>query len=146
MRLRDCYGQGGANCISCYEWFPFEKLYAGHYRPTTHKSTRFNEYNVHAQCHRCNRYLHANLTGYFRGLERKIGREKLDELDAIPKDKKWTVEELKEIQQYYKDKIRELESGIPPAPLRDGLDMQSMFDGLPTPGDSLRNIFEADNS
>jgi Bacteriophage Lambda NinG protein. len=111
VRLRDCAGTGGGNCISCGEWFPFEKLDAGHYRPTTHSSTRFREDNVHIQCHKCNRFLHGNLSGYFRGLEEKIGRKALDELDSVPRDYKWTRDELEELSKYYGDKIKQLERG-----------------------------------
>lgn len=69
------------------------------------------EDNIHFQCRRCNRYLHANLTGYFRGLEAKIGREALDHLDSIPKDHKWTRDELEELKVMYKEKIKKLEAG-----------------------------------
>lgn len=110
-RLRDCNGNDGANCISCDLWFPYDKLDGGHYRPTTHSATRFREDNIWAQCHKCNRFLHGNLTGYFRGLERKIGREALDALDAVPRDYAWTRDELKELNKYYAEKIKLLESG-----------------------------------
>lgn len=107
-RLRDCDGTGGANCISCGLWFEYDMLDGGHYIPTTTSSTRFNEDNIHAQCHRCNRFLHGNLRGYFRGLEAKLGRERLDDLEASATSRKWTRDELAELKEYYTKKIKEI--------------------------------------
>lgn len=106
VRRRDCFGSGGAGCISCGLWFSYDELDAGHFIPTTVSSTRFDERNVHAQCRRCNRFLHGNIRGYFRGLEKKLGRDVLDDLEAIAGPKKWTREELNEIKQYYREKIK----------------------------------------
>ena len=113
-RLRDCFGSGGAACISCQKWFEYEELDGGHYIPTTTSSTRFSEDNIHAQCHRCNRFLHGNLGGYFRGLEAKIGRERLDALEASATTRKWSRPELEEIKLYYKKKIADIQKGIAP--------------------------------
>jgi hypothetical protein len=113
-RLRDCGGSDGAGCISCGKWFPYPELDGGHYIPTTVSSTRFDERNINAQCHRCNRFLHANLRGYFRGLEKKLGRDGLDDLEASAGPKKWTREELENIKIEYKAKIKDAENGIFP--------------------------------
>ena len=125
-RLRDCFGSDGAFCISCGIWFPLEGLDGGHYRPTTHSATRFREDNIWAQCHKCNRFLHGNLTGYFRGLEAKIGRPALDRLDAIPRDHTWTRDELEELKVYYKEKINAIERGEDPTS-DTGLGLSDMF-------------------
>lgn len=56
---------------------------AGH-----HNALRFNEDNVHLSCHRCNYFLHGNLSEYRIRLEKRIGKERLkalDELAAISK-------------------------------------------------------------
>jgi len=111
-RLRDCRGTGGASCISCGKWFPFAELDGGHYIPTTVSSTRFDPDNIHAQCHRCNRFLHANLRGYFRGLEAKLGRSRLDAMEASAGPKKWTRPELLEIKASYTEKIKKLQSDV----------------------------------
>jgi len=113
-RLRDCFGDDGAACISCGEWFPFERLDGGHYIPTTTSSTRFDERNIHAQCHRCNRFLHGNLRLYFRGLEKKLGRDGLDDLESIAGPRKWDRSELNRIKDDYKKKIKAIEAGNPP--------------------------------
>lgn len=107
-RERDCFGNDGAGCISCGKWFSFEDLDGGHYIPTTTSSTRFDERNINAQCHRCNRFLHGNLRGYFRGLEAKLGRNGLDDLEAGAGPKKWTRQELEDLKVYYKQKLKDL--------------------------------------
>ena len=120
-RERDCFGDTGAACISCGKWFPFEELDGGHYIPATatHAALRFDERNINAQCHRCNRFLHANLRGYFRGLEKKLGRDGLDDLEAADGPKKWTKEEIDELKLYYKRKLADLRAGIGPEPIND---------------------------
>lgn len=113
-RLRDTFGSSGTGCISCGKWFSFEDLDGGHFIPTTVSSTRFDETNIHAQCHRCNRFLHGNIRGYFRGLEKKLGRERLDDLEARATSHKWTQEELVKLREYYKEKIKAIERGEDP--------------------------------
>ncbi len=135
-RLRDCDGNGGAACISCGKWFSYEQLDGGHYIPTTVSSTRFDERNIHAQCHRCNRFLHANLRGYFRGLEKKLGRSGLDDLEAIAGPKKWTREELTELKEYYNGKIKALQAGKTPGTESDPrLEVLEMFEDMGTTGE-----------
>jgi hypothetical protein len=105
----------------------FEELDGGHYIPTTVSSTRFDERNINAQCHRCNRFLHANLRGYFRGLEAKLGRSGLDDLEALAAPTKWTRQELNAIRDYYKSS-NSTTSDPELLPSTNGpVDMQSMF-------------------
>lgn len=125
-RLRDCYGNDGTGCISCGQWFGYDMLDGGHYIPTTTSSTRFNEININAQCHRCNRFLHGNLRGYFRGMEAKYGRDRLDDLEASATSRKWTRPELLELKEYYNDKIRNIERGLEPEN-SGGLSVSDMF-------------------
>ena len=120
-RERDCFGDTSTACISCGKWFPFEELDGGHYVPATatHSALRFDERNINAQCHKCNRFLHANLRGYFRGLEKKLGRDGLDDLEAADGPKKWTKEEIDELKLYYKRKLADLRASIPPTTVAD---------------------------
>lgn len=113
-RLRDCFGSTGTHCISCGQWKSFEDLDGGHYIPTTSSATRFDERNINAQCHRCNRFLHGNLRGYFRGMEKKYGRKFLDDLESREGTYKWKRDELNELKEYYKDKIKAIERGEDP--------------------------------
>ena len=103
IRLRDA----GKNCISCNK--PALKENAGHYyNANNHWNVRFNELNVHLQCEYCNTFLSGNLIEYRNNLINKIGLEQLILLEAeANKTRKFTVNELKEIINTYKEKIKQ---------------------------------------
>jgi len=105
VRLRD----QGLPCISCN--LPPKKKNAGHfYSQGGHSNVRFDEDNCHLQCEACNTFLSGNLLNYQIGIQKKIGAQKLLELqERAHITKKWTIDELKEIIQTYKSKIKELE-------------------------------------
>jgi hypothetical protein len=98
----------GQLCISCDQ--KAKKENAGHYFSAGgHSNLRFNEDNVHLQCEKCNQFLSGNLLNYQIGIEKRIGGEKLFNLHELAhKEKKWTIEELKEINNTYKEKLKEL--------------------------------------
>ena len=98
-------------CISCGSGQPEQ---AGHFYSAGHYTAlRFNEDNTHGQCVRCNYFLSGNLNNYRIRLEKKIGIDRLiqlDELAAISKRslKKWDRFELIEVIENYKAKSLEL--------------------------------------
>jgi len=103
IRLRDA----GNLCISCQKK-PLKEN-AGHfYNANNHWNVRFDERNVHLQCEHCNTYLSGNLIEYRKQLINKIGIEQLTllELEAN-KTRKFTIDELKEIINKYKLKIKQ---------------------------------------
>lgn len=104
IRERD----NGQLCISC-NTIP-KKKNAGHYFSSGgHSNVRFDEDNVHLQCEHCNTYLSGNLLNYQIGIEKRIGTERLIELQAKAHlEKRWTVDELKEIIKEYKTKLIQL--------------------------------------
>ena len=103
IRLRDA----GNVCISCGKK-PLKEN-AGHfYNANNHWSVRFNELNVHLQCEHCNTFLSGNLIEYRTNLINKIGLEQLTLLEAeAKKTRKFTIDELKEIINTYKKKIKQ---------------------------------------
>jgi len=105
VRLRD----SGLWCISCN--LPPKKKNAGHYFSSGgHSNVRFDEDNVHLQCEACNTFLSGNLLQYQIGIQKKIGAQKLLELqERAHVTKKWTIDELKEIIETYKKKVNELQ-------------------------------------
>lgn len=105
IRLRDM----GLLCISC-NTIP-KKKNAGHYFSSGgHSNVRFDEDNVHLQCEHCNTFLSGNLLNYQIGIEKRIGAEKLIELQGKAHiEKRWSVDELKEIIKEYKTKVRQLQ-------------------------------------
>ena len=103
IRLRDT----GLWCVSCN--LPPKKKNAGHYFSSGgHSNVRFDEDNVHLQCEACNTFLSGNLLQYQIGIQKKIGAQKLRELEERAHvTKKWTIDELKEIIKTYKAKVNE---------------------------------------
>lgn len=101
----------GLECISCGQ--KPKKENAGHYFSAGgHSNVRFNEDNVHLQCEKCNQFLSGNLLNYQIGIEKRIGGERLLQLHELAHvTKKWTIEELQEINTVYKEKIKKLKNG-----------------------------------
>tara|TARA_R110002012_G_scaffold38178_1_gene106606 strand:- start:4 stop:540 length:537 start_codon:yes stop_codon:yes gene_type:complete len=95
-------------CISCGRHHQGQ-YHAGHYRSVgSSPENRYNELNVHKQCSACNNHLSGNLIPYRVNLIDKIGLDAVELIENSSKAKKYTVEELKEIEQEYKRKLKEL--------------------------------------
>ena len=104
IRLRDT----GLNCISCGKPLKIGNVDAGHlWSAGGHSNIRFNEYNVNAQCSRpCNKDKSGDINNYRIQFVKRYNVEILNELDSIAHiEKKWTINELKEIVEIYKKKI-----------------------------------------
>jgi len=108
IRLRD-KGNEGNVCISCGK--PPKKENAGHYlNANNHYNVRFDERNVNLQCEHCNTFLSGNLINYRANLIKKIGEDELTKLEAEANEtRKFTIQELKEIIETYKKKVKEYE-------------------------------------
>ena len=92
-------------CISCSSPF-VDKFDAGHYRSTgAFPELRFNELNNNAQCVRCNQHLSGNLVDYRRRLIKKIGIKKVEWLEGPHEARRYTIDDLKQLQDMYKLKI-----------------------------------------
>jgi hypothetical protein len=102
IRIRD----ENEPCISC--GCRVVKGHASHYYSVgAHPSLRFDEYNVHKSCEKCNTHLHGNLIEYRKRLEKKIGKIKLLELDKRAREeRKYSIDEIKEMIKEYRSKIK----------------------------------------
>jgi hypothetical protein len=102
IRLRD----KGQPCISCQK--TPKKENAGHFWSSGgHSNVRFDEMNVHLQCEHCNSFLSGNLNEYRKHLKKRIGDDQFVLLEQRAYlEKKWSIEELKEIIATYKEKVR----------------------------------------
>lgn len=95
-------------CISCGRQLG-ESFHAGHFRSVGAAShLRFNELNVHGQCAKCNTYNGGNLLGYRKGLAERCGADLVDYLENYNAPARWTIEECKEVIEYYKAKMIEI--------------------------------------
>jgi hypothetical protein len=98
----------GLNCISCHKP-PLKKNCGHYYSQGGHSNVRFDEDNCHLQCEHCNTYLSGNLLNYQIGIEKRIGAQRLIELQGRAHlEKRWSVDELKELIKKYKEKYNQL--------------------------------------
>jgi len=95
-------------CISCNK--SDAKWDAGHYlKAEIYTKLIFNEDNVHKQCSYCNLQLAGNLIEYRKGLVKKIGINKVQELEDMAdssRSYKFTKDELITLAKNYKLKIK----------------------------------------
>jgi len=101
--------QADQPCISCGQSTGC-KVNAGHYLSVgAHPELRFTEDNVHLQCEKCNCFLSGNQVKYRARLIDKIGIERVEKLEGPQPKVKLTIEDLKNIKEEYRARVRELE-------------------------------------
>jgi hypothetical protein len=101
----------GQLCISCDQYINGVKHASHYFSSGGHSNIRFNENNVHLSCYKCNVQLSGNLLNYQIAIRDKIGGEELIKLHELAHiEKKWTIEELQEINTVYKEKLKELKN------------------------------------
>ena len=113
IRHRDSDGKPYFVCISCGESKPLSQMNAGHFYPvSTSSALRFSEDNVHGECVKCNAWKEDHLIGYARRLPAKIGEAAMQNLHSVATQEKmagrhkWTRQELIDIIEKYKTKLR----------------------------------------
>jgi len=105
IRKRD-YGKP---CICCGREYK-ESFHAGHYLESgNNPRIRYDEDNIHGQSDYCNTYQGGNSDDYKGNLIKKIGLEKVEMLESLKGGTmKRTAQDYKEIELYYKDKLKQL--------------------------------------
>lgn len=99
-------------CISCGTNQSIEWHGCHLYKSELYSGVRFDELNLARGCKKCNVFLSGNEVGYVKGFIERHGLIAFNELSdraTKTKNKKWTVPELKEIINYYKQKIKDNE-------------------------------------
>lgn len=106
IRERDKNNQ----CICCERKLG-SKFDAGHYLESgNNPKIRYDEDNIHAQSVYCNQYQGGNSDDYRGRLIDKIGLERVERLESMKGGTvKRTCEDYKEIEDYFKAKIKLLE-------------------------------------
>lgn len=106
-RLRDA----GMGCISCGTKIA-RQWHGGHlFKAEIFTGVILNEYNINIQCDTCNIELDGNFEGYKKGFIERYGQEKFNELETeanATRNKKWSYQELEDILEYYKKKIKNI--------------------------------------
>lgn len=81
----------------------------GHYRSVgSAPQLRYDERNAHAQRKQCNRWGAGRAVDYRIGLVERIGLAAVEALEQDNAPRKWTREELREIQDHCRTKLKEL--------------------------------------
>jgi hypothetical protein len=110
IRARDRLA--GYPCISSgrpLDWSG-NKVDAGHYRTRGAAShLRYHEDNCHAQTKQDNQWKAGNVVEYRIRLIERIGLERVQALEANNEVRKWTREDLIEVRDLYRKKLKELE-------------------------------------
>lgn len=106
IRIRDSNNR----CISCGS-NPVDivggNFDAGHYLSRgARPNLRFNTFNCHKQCVKCNRYLSGNIANYRINLIGRIGIERVERLENDHTTKKYTIEYLERIKTIFGKRAR----------------------------------------
>lgn len=99
----------GLPCICCGR--PLDVKYdSGHYLESgNNPRIRYNEDNIHSQSVYCNKYCGGNSDDYRGNLIKKIGLKGVERLEGMKGGTvKRTGKDLKEIEVYYKRKLKDL--------------------------------------
>lgn len=119
IRIKDArYASDGLfynECFSCGELCRINELDAGHYVSRRYEGVRWDDLNVHPQCHRCNRKppygLDGNLQMYALALVREYGEGVLEIIETRRKEgrlKKISTFEIEELAKEYRVKNRQI--------------------------------------
>lgn len=106
IRRRD-----GGRCYTCGASMGWKNCDSGHFIHGHNKLTFFEPDNIHAQCKRCNLWLHGNESIYTLRMLDQYGRERVDELFKISRNGK--VHTRKDILywiEFYETKLDELKN------------------------------------
>jgi hypothetical protein len=103
IKLRD----KGLPCICCNRALD-GKIDAGHYLESgNNPKIRYDEDNIHSQSVYCNQYQGGNSDDYRGNLIKKIGLKRVERLESMKGGSvKRTPQDYKEIEDYYKSKIK----------------------------------------
>jgi len=110
IRLRDrIKGSEYCKCATCPKSHHWKDMDAGHFISRRHKATKYNEKNVLAQCPYCNRFNQGKQYEMSFEVNRRFGTGTTDLLLAKSKQAyKLHSFEIKELGEYYRDKVKEM--------------------------------------
>lgn len=113
IRIRD----EGKECVSCgsplmgkSNYLTGSAIDASHYRSRGAAShLKFNVFNVHSACTRCNRQLSGNAVEYRIRLIERIGIERVERLESDNEPRRFDIPYLQRIKSIFTRKARALE-------------------------------------
>lgn len=113
IRMRDMYQEcisHPGKLISNSNYITGSAVDASHYRSRGAAShLRFNVFNVHAACTRCNRQLSGNAVEYRIRLIERIGLERVERLEGDNEPRKFDIDYLKRVKSIFTRRARHYE-------------------------------------
>jgi hypothetical protein len=95
-------------CISCGRT-KVRQWHAGHLKTRgAHPELAIHEWNVNKQCSQCNDHMSGNVEAHRQGIKERYGQERLDWLDGPHPAEHYTREDLINLRQFYRDKVKML--------------------------------------
>lgn len=102
-------------CISCQRHHTGQ-YHAGHYKSKgAYPELRYHaNFNISKQCSACNdgNKLSGNIHEYRKNLIKKIGIKNVEWLEGPHKAQNWSIDDIKEIKQYYREQLKLIRRGI----------------------------------
>jgi len=110
IRLRDSDSNGYCRCVTCTKILPWKEMDAGHFVSREKIVTRWDEFNVHAQCPWCNRFKAGNQYEHGKAIDRMHGNGAADILNARGKARGGKIDSfyLQTLIEEYKIKVKKL--------------------------------------
>ena len=111
IRLRDSDENGVCRCFTCGVIKHWTKGDCGHGIPRQHKATKFNEWNNHFQCKKCNGFEGGMREAYEKAMDKKYGPGTWTKMLVASKQTvHFSAVLLKNNIEYYTQKVQELKS------------------------------------
>ena len=114
VRRKDADEGGTVACVSCKTLAFWRDVDAGHFIKRQHRSTRWDERNVSAQCRRCNHFMGGRQDDFAESVIRNYGEGVFQELMQLKyQTKKHSRSEIEEMIEKYKALNAELDKQLP---------------------------------
>lgn len=105
--------KGILKCFTCGKLGIMQEMDAGHFIGREHKTTRYDERNVHPQCQWCNRFKEGQKDEYALKLQEKYGLTILSELNKLKHSfKQYTLKELEDLMTFWRSEIKRYEKSV----------------------------------
>lgn len=106
--VRNIYAKNGqCECFTCGKLKPISEMQCGHYISRSCMWLRFDMRNTFCQCVSCNIFKNGNYVVFTEKIIQRFGMNRLKNLlkekDVI---KKWTIKELEDLKEYYKQELK----------------------------------------
>ena len=109
IRLRDSDHFGMCKCATCNTVHYWKEMDAGHFISRRHKSTKYHEKNVLAQCPKCNRFHSGEQFRMAQTIDKRFGKGTSEYLSSLSRvsakfDGMW----FKAQSDKYREKVKEM--------------------------------------